>query len=248
MRAFRLVLLGVAAYGAFLVATLPASVVAPRVAAATKGQATLVDASGTVWNGSARVAIAARGAAFTLDEVRWEFLPSRLLAGRAAFAVTARLGTLKGEAEVARSPLAWRADGVRVQGDAGAIPAFLPLAAAWQPAGELALAAESITWDGNAASGTATLEWRDAALALTPVRPLGTWRAEARAEGATAKVTLATVKGPLRLSGDGTLAIPGRLAFTGEARSEAGRERDLEAALALLGPRRPDGAHAISIR
>lgn len=248
MRAFRLVLLGVAAYGAFLVATLPASVVAPRVAAATKGQATLVDAGGTVWNGSARVAIAARGAAFTLDEVRWEFLPSRLLAGRAAFAVTARLGTLKGEAEVARSPLAWRADGVRVQGDAGAIPAFLPLAAAWQPAGELALAVESITWDGNAASGTATLEWRDAALALTPVRPLGTWRAEARAEGATAKVTLATVKGPLRLSGDGTLAIPGRLAFTGEARSEAGRERDLEAVLALLGPRRPDGAHAISIR
>lgn len=248
MRAFRLILLGVAAYGAFLVATLPASVVAPRVAAATKGQATLVDAGGTVWNGSARVAIAARGAAFTLDEVRWEFLPSRLLAGRAAFAVTARLGTLKGEAEVARSPLAWRIDGVRAQGDAAALTALLPLAAAWQPAGELALAAESITWDGNAASGTATLEWRDAALALTPVRPLGTWRAEARAEGAAAKVTLATVKGPLRLSGEGTLAIPGRLAFTGEARSEAGRERDLEAVLALLGPRRPDGAHAISIR
>ena len=248
MRAFRLILLGVAAYGVFLVATLPASLVAPRVAAATKGQAALTNVGGTVWNGSARVGVAARGAAFTLDEVRWEFLPSRLLAGRAAFAVTARLGTLTGEAEVARTPLAWRADGVRVQGDAGAIPAFLPLAAAWQPAGELALAAESVTWDGNAASGTATLEWRDAALALSPVRPLGTWRAEARAEGATAKVALATVKGPLRLSGEGTLAIPGRLAFTGEARSEAGRERDLEAVLALLGPRRPDGAHAISIR
>ena len=248
MRAARFILLGVAAYGVFLVATLPASAVAPRVAAATKGQATLTDVAGTVWNGSARVAIAARGAAFTLDEVRWEFLPSRLLAGRAAFAVKARLGTLRGEAEVARTPLAWRADGVRAQGDATALTALLPLAAAWQPEGELALAADSITWDGAAASGTATLEWRDAVLALSPVRPLGSWRAEARAEGAGAKVTLATVKGPLRLSGEGTLAIPGRLAFTGEARSEAGRERDLEAVLALLGPRRPDGAHAISIR
>lgn len=248
MGAFRLALLGAAAYGAFLVATLPAAVVAPRVAAATKGQATLTDVGGTVWNGSARVAVAARGAAFTLDEVRWTFLPSRLLAGRAAFAVKARAGALAGEAELARTPLSWRADGVRAQGDASAIAAFLPLAGAWQPAGEIALAADSVTWDGAAASGTATLEWRDAALALTPVRPLGTWRAEARAEGATAKVTLATVKGPLRLSGDGTLAIPGRLAFTGEARSEPGRERDLEAVLALVGPRRPDGAHAISIR
>jgi general secretion pathway protein N len=248
MGAFRLLALGAAAYGVFLVATLPASVVAPRVAAATKGQAALTDVGGTVWSGSARVAIAARGAAFTLDEVRWEFLPSRLLAGRAAFAVKARLGTLRGEAEVARSPLAWRADGLRAQGDASAIPALLPLAAAWQPAGEIALAADAVAWDGSAASGTASIEWRDAALALSPVRPLGTWRAEARAEGATAKVTLATVKGPLRLSGDGTLALPGRLAFSGEARGEPGRERDLEAVLALLGPRRPDGAHAISIR
>lgn len=248
MRPLRILLLAVAAYGVFLVATLPAAVVAPRLPAATMGQVTLTDVGGTVWNGSARVAIAARGAAFALDEVRWEFLPSRLLAGRVAFAVKARLGTLKGEAEVARTPLAWRADGVRAQGDASSISALVPFAAAWQPAGEIALAAESVTWDGAAASGTATLGWRDASLALTPVRPLGTWRAEARAEGATAKVTLATVKGPLRLSGDGTLAIPGRLAFAGEARSEAGRERDLEAVLALLGPRRPDGAHAISIR
>ena len=69
-----------------------------------------------------------------------------------------------------------------------------------------------------------------------------------RAELLTIKVTLATVRGPLRLSGDGTLAISGRLAFTGEARSEPGRERDLEAVLALVGPRRPDGAHAFSIR
>ena len=62
------------------------------------------------------------------------------------------------------------------------------------------------------------------------------------------KLALSTAKGPLRLAGNGTLAVAGRLAFSGEARGEPGRERELEEVLALLGRRRADGAHAIEIR
>jgi general secretion pathway protein N len=180
--------------------------------------------------------------------VRWRFLPSRLLAGRVAFAVEARLGTLRAEAQVSRTPLTWRVDDLRGGGDASALATVLPLAAAWQPAGTLAIEAATLTWDGKKATGAATVEWRDAALALSAARPLGSWRAQASAEGSAAKVTLATTKGPLRLSGNGTLALPGRLAFSGEARAEPGRERDLEGVLALLGPRRADGAHALELR
>jgi general secretion pathway protein N len=248
MRATRLLLLGAAAYGAFLLATLPAAVVAPRVAAATAGRVTLQDAAGTAWNGSARVAISGRGFAATLDEVRWRFQPARLLSGRLAFALDARLGGLRGEAEVSRSPMAWRADGLRAMGDASAIATLVPLAAAWSPAGEILLEAPQVEWDGERATGAATLEWRDAASSLSPVRPLGTWRAQAAAEGASVKLSLATVKGPLRLAGNGTLEIPGRFAFSGEARAEPGRERDLESLLSLLGPRRADGAHGFGTR
>ena len=92
MNPLRALLLGAAAYGAFLVATAPASLVAAQAAAATRGQVTLADAAGTIWNGTARASISLRGPAFTLDEVRWRFLPSRLLAGRAAFAIDARAG------------------------------------------------------------------------------------------------------------------------------------------------------------
>jgi general secretion pathway protein N len=248
MRPLRLLALGAAAYAAFLVATLPAALVAPRVAEATGGQARLAGATGTVWNGSARLAITARGLALRLDEVRWRFLPSRLLAGRIAFAVEARLGTLSAAAQASRTPLTWRLDDLRAGGDASALAAVLPLAAAWQPAGTLALEAAALTWDGERATGAATAEWRDAALALSAARPLGSWRAQASAEGNAARITLATTKGPLRLSGNGTLALPGRLAFSGEARAEPGREKDLEGVLALLGPRRADGAHALEVR
>jgi hypothetical protein len=80
------------------------------------------------------------------------------------------------------------------------------------------------------------------------VRPLGSWRTEATGEGPAFRLSVATAKGPLRLSGAGKLPLPGRLAFSGEARAEPGRERDLEAILDLIGPRRADGARAIEIR
>jgi general secretion pathway protein N len=248
MRATRLFLLGAAAYGAFLLATLPAAVVAPRVAAATSGRVTLEQAAGTVWSGSARVAISGRGFAAVLDEVRWRFQPARLLSGRLAYAVEARMGGLRGEAEVSRTPLAWRADGLRAKGDATAIAALVPLAAVWSPAGEIALEAPQLAWQGERITGAATLDWRDAASSLSTVRPLGSWRAQATAEGTSVKLSLATVKGPLRLAGNGSLDLPGRFAFSGEARAEPGRERDLESILAHLGPRRADGAHGFGTR
>jgi len=248
MRATRLFLLGAAAYGAFLVAALPAAVVAPRMAAATSGRVTLAEAAGTVWDGSARVAISGRGFSAVLDEVRWRFQPARLLSGRLAYMVEARLGGLRGEAEVSRTPLAWRADGLRAKGDAAAFATLVPVAAVWSPAGEIALEAPQLAWDGERATGTATFDWRDATSTLSPVRPLGSWRAQATAEGASVKFSLATVKGPLRFAGNGTLDLPGRFAFSGEARAEPGRERDLESLLSLLGPRRADGAYGFGTR
>ena len=62
------------------------------------------------------------------------------------------------------------------------------------------------------------------------------------------KVTLATTRGPLSLAGNGTLPLPGRFTFAGEARAEPGRERELEQLLDLLGPRRADGARTLAVR
>ena len=248
MRGLRLLVLGAAAYGAFLVATLPAGVVAARVATASGGQVTLTNASGTAWNGAARVHVATRGLSVAIDEVRWNFLPSRLLAGRVAFAIEARMGAMTAQLEAARTPLAWRIDDLHAGGDASALAALFPIAAAWQPGGTIAVESAQLAWDGEEATGAAIAQWRDASVALSDVRPLGSWRVEATAAGASIKVALATAKGPLRVSGSGVLALRGRLAISGEARAAPRRDRALEALLDLLGPRRADGARALEVR
>lgn len=248
MKPLGALLLGTAAYGVFLVAMLPATFIAPQVAKASHGQVRLANVAGTLWNGSARAEVAAPGMAFTIDEMRWRFLPGRLLAGRIAFAIEARVAKLEARMEAARGPLQWSVRDLRASGDAAVLASLFPLASAWQPAGAIAIEAAHLTWDGRQASGTATAEWRDAALALSPARPLGSWRAQADAQGVTIRVNLATTRGPLRLAGNGTLPLPGRFTFAGEARAEPGRERELEALLALLGPRRADGAHTLAVR
>lgn len=248
MGPLRLAVLGVVAYGVFLLATLPAALVAPRIGEATRGQVTLAGATGTVWNGAARATIATRGAIVAIDELRWRFLPARLAAGRLAARIEAGMGAARAQGEVSRGPLAWRVEGLRASGDASAFVPFVPLAAAWQPAGAIVVDAPDLAWDGERLAGAATAEWRDASLSLSAARPLGTWRVEATGEGQAIRVSLSTTKGPLRLSGNGTLATTGRLAFLGEARAETGREAELEALLALLGPRRADGARALELR
>jgi general secretion pathway protein N len=58
--------------------------------------------------------------------------------------------------------------------------------------------------------------------------------------GAQAALTLKTIKGPMLLSGSGSLNN-GRLQFSGKAEAEEGQEERLANLLNLLGQRRREG-------
>jgi general secretion pathway protein N len=58
--------------------------------------------------------------------------------------------------------------------------------------------------------------------------------------GQQAQLALKTVKGPMLLSGKGSLTN-GRLRFSGKAEAEAGQEERLANLLNLLGQRRQEG-------
>ncbi len=242
MRARTIAIVGIAAYAVFLLALLPASIVARWIA--MPGVLELADARGTLWNGSAR-AIAASA---QLESLRWRFEPARLVAGRLAFVVDANGAGLEGHGRIDRGFGGLEVRDLHVRGDAAALAAFEPLAASWQPDGRITLDAPAIAWDGREARGTARLEWHDAAIALSGVRPLGSYRAEARADGGPMKISVTTLDGALRVSGNGTFTPPGALAFTGEARALPAAQAALEPILNLMGPRRPDGAHGLEIR
>lgn len=243
MRARGIALLAVAAYLAFLVATIPARWAAAHLS--LPPGISISGVQGTVWNGSAAVDVEN---ATRLAVVRWHFLPARLVAARLAFAAQIAGDALRGSGEISRGVRSYEVRGLSVHADAAALAAFVPLAAAWHPQGRLALDAPALAWDGREARGSAHAQWQGATLAISDVRPLGDYRVDVRAEGGPARLDVATVSGPLRIAGHGTFAPPDALAFSGEARAEGNSAAALEPLLNLIGPRRADGARAIEWR
>jgi hypothetical protein len=242
MRARGIFLLGVVAYGVFLAATMPARWALAHLA--LPPQIAISNVRGTVWNGTASVAAAYAPSA----EVRWHFLPARLASARLAFAIDLAGTGLQGHGEVSRGVGGIEARAVTVRADAAALCALAPLAAAWRPRGTVTLDAPALAWDGRNARGNAHAVWREAALAVSDVRPLGTYRLDLTADGGPARLQVTTVEGALRIAGHGTFTPPGALAFSGEARAEANSASALAPLLDLLGPPRADGARALDWR
>jgi general secretion pathway protein N len=248
MRAPTLAIIGVAAYLGFLGASVPATYLLARAQAAQAGKFEVREASGTAWHGVAKVAFNSPGGPIAVDRLEWRWLPSRLLTGRFAFDVSAEGAGIAVRYEGARTFSLWEVRDLQARGDAGAMAALVPWIATWRPEGQVTIASPSLTTDGVELRGDARVEWKAASVALSEVRPLGTYRADIRAEGHAGKVTVSTLEGALRLSGQGTLTPPTRFAFTGEARAADGQAKALESLLDLMGPQRADGARDLNWR
>lgn len=248
MRASALAALGLAAYVVFLVATVPASYVAGQLHSGLAGRVQLSEAQGTVWRGSARMRLVAGNTVIPVDRLQWRCRPGRLLRGELAYALRFDSNGVQGEGEVARSFSRWHVRDATAAGDAGSLAAFVPIAAAWRPSGSFMLAVPSLSFAGGAAEGEVRAGWNDAALALSEVRPLGTYQLTWQGEGGAGRMNVATLKGPLRVTGQGKTTPPSGLTFSGEARGEGEAAKALEPLLDLIGPRRPDGARAIELR
>jgi general secretion pathway protein N len=245
LRPLTLAALGAAAYAVFLVALMPASYVAARLEAATRGGVQVHEANGSFWSGSGRATLATPAGPLALEDLEWRFLPARLVAGRLAFAVTGRSAGFDSRAELARSFSMWEARDVAIDGLAAGAASFMPLIAHWRPEGRLAAKAPLLAWNDRELRGEARLEWRAAAVALSEVKPLGSYRIDLKGDGAQARVTLSTIEGPLAIAGQGTITPPSRLAFSGEARAESAAAASLQPLLDLMGPRRADGSRTL---
>ena len=247
MRPGSLAILGIAAYSTFLVATMPARWVAERSLPA-EGRFALREVEGTIWRGSAKAAIGSMTGTLGVDRIEWRFLPSRLLQGRAAYDVATRGAGFEARGELGRKLAGWSLHGLSARADAAIATAILPWVSPWRPEGTLTAAAESLDLADQRLHGALRIDWTNAAVALSEVRPLGSYRAEVIADGAAARISVTSQGGALRVAGQGQLQLPSRLTFSGEARGEGPNAAALERLLDLMGPRRPDGARAIEWR
>ena len=248
MRVKAIVAVGAVAYLISLVVTLPASLIAPRVEGWTQGTVALAQPSGSVFDGSATVRLRVPNLApITIDRVQWNWHALALFRGQLAVGVQARTAGLSGNLTVVRSPLEWHLRDVAIDSSASGLASFHSLLGSWNPTGRLALRVPSLRIDRAGFNGNGSVEWADAGLSISAVQPLGTWRLTLAGDGGPAKLTLATQRGPLSLTGNGTLSTAGKAAFAGEAKAEPGREADLGPLLANIGTKRADGIHAFSL-
>ncbi|MCR4305307.1 MAG: type II secretion system protein N [Gallionella sp.] len=225
---------------------LPASWLAPMVEKQTAGRLTLGDTHGTLWRGSAFIGGTAGGS----DAV------TPLLPGRFSWRLSPMvlLGHVDAELEndaALTQPVSVTGNWQQWQVSTGAILLSAERLTALgtplntvQPSGQMRLSWQPLllAWqDGKTGvTGSMNLELNDLASRMSPIKPLGTYDLALDWRGLQASVILKTIKGPLLLSGSGTVSN-GRLQFSGKAEAEAGQEDRLANFLNLLGQRRKEG-------
>jgi general secretion pathway protein N len=203
------------------------------------GRVRLIDARGTVWDGSALLGLSdGRRMAVLPGRIAWRIDLASLVAGRLAARV---------EHPFSAAPLFLSADASRMALKAGSaqLPAssLAALGAPFntiRPGGVLELRWSDLALGRGVFAGSVQVDWQDAQSALSTVAPLGSYRVQISA----GSVRLETVKGPLHLQGSGTLRGL-HLSFRGVASAEPLMRPALNGLLGVLGPRSGSGDNVL---
>lgn len=194
--------------------------------------ASIADASGTVWQGSAQLALGPRGARYLLPEpIRWQWNNGALEVSHT---------WLRGPIRIEPGLSGVKVSGQHLQAPAGILTAFGAPLNTVAPGGQISLNWQAFVVGHLPDSGTlATGRWTQASSALSHVRPLGDYRLQVSAKNGAAQLAFTTEAGLLTATGHGTWE-KGRLQFSGTAQasdtaSDAQRAA-LTGILTALGP------------
>jgi general secretion pathway protein N len=231
-----------------IIGTAPARFIDRVLESGTLGRIRLAEAEGTVWQGRGRVVLVDTA---VTDAGRFS-LPGVAIPGRVSWSVKPWpliVGMVDANVSIDGMPAPVRLQGSvgEVQISAGSIS--LPsvdltrLGSPWnsvRPSGALSVRWDTLTLRGGQMLGKAAIELRDASSAVTPVRPLGSYRLEIDGRGPQAELQLRTVSGPLKLSGKGQWTARSGLRLDAEAVVDPAESDRLKAFLALIGRREGD--------
>ena len=229
----RFALLGVVGYVVFLAATLPASWIDYALEHASGGALALGDSRGTIWNGRGTLAAKSGDGFRGIVDIQWRSNPLSVFIGKLSIAVT---GTAPGAELKANVGVGLRS--LRVQKLEASLPVALleraiPAAALAKPQGRVRVTADSLEIGPGNVRGAATAEWSEAG--MSGISRVGDYRLQITGNGDSAAIKLATLRGDLRVRGDGqwTAKEPRVVRMRGVAETSPGR-KDLEPLLTLL--------------
>jgi general secretion pathway protein N len=211
---------GVIVYFVALAIMAPASWISRAVERASAQKLQLRAAGGSIWTGSGRLyAVPRSGAPIELGELRWRTAWPALFTGRLTADIS--LGEGKRAAHVEMTPTGTTIRGLDVALPGKALSGFVPGLEAVGPQGTLRIRSESQRIDAGSFLGLAEIEWRRVRFTRAPGLDLGSHVARLRGGGNKVDIELATLEGPLRLSGTGAWTKEAGLSLSGVAEHDA---------------------------
>ncbi|ODU67039.1 MAG: hypothetical protein ABT05_04370 [Lautropia sp. SCN 66-9] len=192
-----------------------------------------VEAKGSLWSGSAALAIGRAELRRPIDEpLRWEL---RFTGGPR---LVATHPALAGELDLALSWRGLRAAPQSLRLPAGLLGAVHPKVNLLMPEGELLLSwPETVIGLGSPRQGTelADLRWNSAGSWLTPVRPMGAYRVVlSQGSAGQVEIGLSSLGSPVLLQGKGSYSADQGLRLDGTARADPATTREARVELRTL--------------
>ncbi|MFM0084149.1 type II secretion system protein N [Paraburkholderia sediminicola] len=226
---------------------LPAAWITPQFARQTRGHVNLVNPAGSLWHGSATLMLAAGS-----DMSAATLLPGRI-EWRTAFwpLFTGRVRMIMRHSEAMPDPITVDATlrSATITPGALAVPASL-LSGLGAPFNTLDLQGDvRLAWSdwrsfNQEAFGQLTVTLNDVSSRVSLVKPLGSYRLLFQAQGVSSTLDLTTLKGPLMLTGNGTVSAVST-SFRGTASAAPEARDNLAGLLNLLG--RPSGPDTVAL-
>lgn len=223
-----------------LAATWPAAWVASTIAERTSQRVVLADASGTVWRGTATLALSggpeSQQATVLPGRLHWQLSATALLSGSAMVELTHDTA-LPAAVRFTLTPAGWQASAGMLTLPAALLQGIGAPFNTLQPEGRMQISWNPLsgTLGQGIRNGDATVRLDHLASNLSPIRPLGSYLARLRWQDGAGSLSLNTLDGPLLLDGAGTLGRNAR--FEGTARAAPEAATALNGLLSLMGRR-----------
>jgi len=231
---------GLLVYAAVLVVLAPASLIDGRLEQASGGRLRLAEAQGSLWAGTGWIEVReAGGGAGVAKRITWRVLPESLL--RARLMAEILLDRAERPFLLAVSFSRVELTDVGVDLPATALGLGLPKLTPFRLTGDVRVDIPRMSMERGRADGDATLRWRAAGSALSPVAPLGDYEVHFKAVGAAVHAELRTLAGPLQLDGKGTWGNGAAPSFAATARVPPQHQEQLSPLFRLIAIERGAG-------
>ncbi len=236
---------GLGAFAAALIALAPATLIDARLERASDGRLRLASAEGSLWSGAGWIEIRdADGRAGVARRLAWRVLPGSLLRGHLVAEVELGQAAKPFPVTLSLSRIEIADAGISVP--AAVLGLGMPRLAPLRLSGDVRVDIPHLSLERGRMDGDATLQWRAAGSALTPISPLGEYEVRFKAVGPAVHATLSTLEGPLQLEGKGTWSNSDPPSFLATASVPAQHREQLSPLLRLIAVESGAGSFELS--